>query len=145
MNTSTNDLLSAVGRFLLATIFVMSGLSKIAAPDITQGYIASVGLPFPLLAYWASIAVELGLGLALVVGVQTRAAASGLAIFAVVTALFFHHNFADQNQMIHFLKNFAMAGGLLQVAAFGAGRFSVDAWRAGKLARIEGAASPLHA
>jgi len=145
MNTSTNDLLSAFGRLFLATIFVMSGLNKIATPDITQGYIASAGLPFPLLAYLGSIAVELGLGTALLIGLQARAAASVLALFAIVTAIFFHRNFADQNQMIHFLKNVAMAGGLLQVVAYGAGRFSVDALRINKIARTETSATPVGA
>jgi putative oxidoreductase len=117
----------AFGRLLLAVIFVMSGLSKLTAPAATIGYISSAGLPAPQLAYVIALIAELGGGILLIVGFQTRITALGLAIFTVAAALGFHANFADQNQMIHFLKNFAIAGGLLQVAAFGAGDFSLDA------------------
>lgn len=119
--------LAAVGRILIAVLFLLSGLGKIAAPTMTQGYIASVGLPAPFFGYLIAIIVEVGGGLLLVVGYQTRIVALIMAAFTVVAALVFHHNFADQNQMIHFLKNIAVAGGLLQVAAFGAGSWSLDA------------------
>ena len=118
--------IAASGRFLLALIFLISGVGKIAAPAMTLGYIASAGLPLPAVAYLIAIAVELGGGMLLVVGFQTRIVASVMTIFTIATAFSFHHDFADQNQMIHFLKNFAMAGGLLQVVAFGAGAFSID-------------------
>jgi putative oxidoreductase len=74
--------------------------------------------------------VELGGGLLLVSGFWTRTAATALALFCLVTALTFHSNFADQNEMIHFLKNVMMAGGLLQILAFGAGALSIDNLRA---------------
>jgi putative oxidoreductase len=118
--------LPLIGRVLLATIFVMSGLSKLAAPAATQGYIAAMGMPAPLLAYVGAIAVELGGGLLLLAGYRTKVVAAALAAFCVVTAFVFHHALADQNQMIHFLKNFAMAGGLLQLVAFGPGRIALD-------------------
>jgi putative oxidoreductase len=120
---------AAFGRLLIAVIFLMSGLSKIAAPAMTQGYIASAGLPAPMLAYLIAIVIEVGGGVLLVLGLQTRLVALIMAAFCVATALSFHHDFADQNQMIHFLKNIAMAGGLLQVVAFGAGALSLDARR----------------
>ena len=104
----------------------MSGFGKLAAYGATTGYIASVGLPVPPLAFAVAVAVELGGGLLLVAGYQTRFVAVALALFSIATALSFHNNFADQNQMIHFLKNVMMAGGLLQIAAFGAGAFSLD-------------------
>lgn len=129
MNTTIdnkNSVLPFVGRILLATIFIVSGLGKIAAPEATQGYIASVGLPAPLLGYLAAIAIELGGGALLVAGYRTRLVAAGLAVFSIVSALIFHNALGDQNQLFHFLKNLAMAGGLVQVAAFGAGAFSVD-------------------
>lgn len=129
MNTTIdnkNTVLPFVGRILLATIFIVSGLGKIAAPEATQGYIASVGLPAPLLGYLAAIAIELGGGALLVAGYRTRVVAAGLAVFSIVSALIFHHALGDQNQLFHFLKNLAMAGGLIQVAAFGAGTFSID-------------------
>ncbi len=96
---------------------------------MTQGYIASAGLPAPLLGYLIAIIVEVGGGLLLLIGYQTRVVALILAAFTVVAALAFHHDFADQSQMIHFLKNIAVTGGLLQVAAFGAGALSLDVRR----------------
>jgi putative oxidoreductase len=115
------------GRILIALPFLLSGVGKIAAPAMTQGYIAAVGLPLPAVAYAVAVAAEVGGGLLLLAGYKTRAIAGGLAVFVLATALGFHTNFADQNQMIHFLKNLMIMGGLLQVAAFGAGRFSLDA------------------
>ncbi len=117
----------ALGRLLIAVIFLLSGFSKMVDPAMTQGYIAAAGLPIPLVAYLIAVAVELGGGALLLVGYQTRLAALALAAFSVAAAFGFHHDFADQNQMIHFLKNLAIAGGLLQVFAFGAGSFSLDA------------------
>lgn len=119
-----------LGRILLAAIFVFFGFGKAADPASTIGYISSVGLPFPALAYAGAVALELGGGIALLLGYHTRIVAAALALFSVLTAVTFHANLADQNQMIHFFKNFALAGGLLQVAAYGAGRFSLDARRA---------------
>jgi putative oxidoreductase len=120
-------LASAAGRILLAAIFVFSALGKLAAPAATIGYIESVGLPFATLGFGIAVAVELGGGLLLVLGAKTRWVAVALAAFSIVTGLVFHNALGDQNQLIHLLKNFAMAGGLLQVAAFGAGSFSIDA------------------
>ncbi len=126
--TDTNtSLLSAAGRVLLATIFVFSALGKLAAPAATIGYIESAGLPFATLGFALAVAVELGGGLLLVLGAKTRWVAAALAAFSIVTGLAFHNAVGDQNQLIHLLKNFAMAGGLLQVMAFGAGAFSIDA------------------
>lgn len=120
---------AAAGRILIALIFIMSGLSKLGAPAATQGYIASVGLPLPILGFVIAVLAEVGGGILLLVGYRTKVVAAGLALFTFATAVFFHHNFADQNQMIHFLKNLAIIGGLLQVAAFGATRLSFDARR----------------
>src|SRR5471032_1217899 len=128
-NTTSNSnsgVVPFVGRILVAAIFILSGLGKIGAPAATQGYIAAMGLPAPLLAYIGAVAVELGGGLLLLAGYRTKLVAAALALFSIVTAFIFHHALADQNQMIHFLKNFAMAGGLLQFVAYGAGRISVD-------------------
>ena len=125
-SNSNQGVLPLVGRILVATIFILSGLSKIGAPTATQGYIAAMGLPAPLLAYIGAIVMELGGGLLLLAGYRTKVVAAALAVFSIVTAFIFHHALADQNQMIHFFKNFAMAGGLLQFVAYGAGRISVD-------------------
>jgi len=128
MNTTANQsAVPPIGRLLLATIFIFSGVGKALAPAGTIGYIESAGLPFATLGLIVAIAVELGGGVLLALGIKTRIVALGLAIFSVVTALVFHNALGDQNQLIHFLKNIAMAGGLLQVVAFGAGAYSVDA------------------
>lgn len=120
------DTIALIGRILIAVLFILSGLSKVAAPAATQAYIASVGLPEPVLAYFGSMAVEMIGSVLLIVGLRVRAVAVGMAFFTLLTAVFFHRDFADQNQMINFLKNIAIIGGLLQVAAFGAGRFALD-------------------
>jgi putative oxidoreductase len=123
-----NDSLALVGRILIGVLFLSSGLGKLAAPAATQAYIAAVGLPAPVIAYALSLTVEVIGGLLLIAGLRVRLVGAGLALFTLATAVFFHHNFADQNQMIHFFKNFAIIGGLLQVVSFGAGKFSVDSW-----------------
>ena len=117
-------------RLLMAAIFVLSGIGKIANPAATIGYINAMGLPFPELALAGAIGVEVIGGLLLVAGFYTRPVALALAAFSIVTGLVFHSAVGDQNQMIHLMKNLAMAGGLLQIAAFGAGTLSLDARRA---------------
>lgn len=123
---NTNSPVPAIGRLLMAAIFLLSGIGKISAPAATIGYIAAMGLPMPSVAYIGAVVLEVGGGLLLLAGLQTRLTALALAVFSVVTGLAFHHAVGDQNQMIHLLKNFAMAGGLLQVFAFGAGAYSLD-------------------
>jgi putative oxidoreductase len=135
--------MTALGRILLAALFLMSGLSKLGAAAATTGYIASAGLPFPAVLFALTLVVEIGAGLLLLIGFQARLAAAVLALFTVAAAILFHSNFADQNQAIHFLKNFAIAGGLLQVAAMGAGRFSLDTRRSANLQPVDVAPSSL--
>ncbi|AIR06856.1 MULTISPECIES: DoxX family protein [Cedecea] len=120
---------ATLGRIVIAAIFIVSGLGKIATPEATQGYIASVGLPFPLLGYLIALAAEVGGGVLLLVGYRTRLIAALLAVFTVATAVFFHHNFADQNTLLHFLKNLMIASGLLQISALGATSLSFDTRR----------------
>lgn len=129
---NTTSIAASSGRALLAAIFLLSGFSKLAAPTGTIGYIASAGLPAPEVAYAAAVFVEVVLAAALILGYQTRLVAAAIAAFTVATAFGFHFNLTDQNQFIHFFKNIAIAGGLLQVAAFGGGALSVDAYRARK-------------
>jgi putative oxidoreductase len=121
--------LAFVGRILIGLPFAMSGFGKLAAYGPTTAMIGAVGLPFPPLAFVVAVAVELGGGLLLVLGYRVRPVALALAAFSLATAISFHGNFADQNQMIHFLKNVMIAGGLLQIAAFGAGAISIEQWR----------------
>ena len=124
---NASDSISLTGRILISLPFLMSGISKFVAPAATIAYIASVGLPLPPAAYAIAVAIEIGGGLLLLLGVYTRSVAAIMAIFTMATALAFHANFVDQDQMIHFLKNLMITGGLLQLAAFGSGQFSVDA------------------
>jgi putative oxidoreductase len=130
-SNSVQDSLALVGRVLLAWLFVPAGWGKIFGFAGVSGYIASKGVPLPEVCAAIAIAMELGLGLLLLVGWQARWAAVGLAIFiAVITPIF--HNFwamPEAQQMMQkqaFDKNLAVLGGLLVVAAFGAGRFSFD-------------------
>ncbi len=133
-STSTQNTLSLVGRALIALLFIPAGFSKIAGFAGTAGYIASKGVPLPEVCAAIAIAAELGLGLLILVGLQTRWAALGLAIFTVVITFIFHNFWAVEAaqkmmQQQAFFKNIAVAGGLLLIAAFGAGGFSVDAKR----------------
>src|SRR5262249_42906001 len=123
----TTRYVSLIGRLLIGLPFAMSGFGKLATYGATTAYITPAGLPVPPLAYAIAVLVELGGGLLLVVGYQARSVALALAVFSAATAVAFHNNFADQNQMIHFFKNVMMAGGLLQIVAFGAGAISLDA------------------
>lgn len=129
MNNRNLDALSLIGRILIALLFWTAVYGKIAAPAGTIGYIGSAGVPLPTLAYAVTVFVELILPILLVLGYQTRLSALVLAVFSAAAALFFHAQLGDMNQSIHFFKNLAIAGGLLQLAAFGGGSLSLDARR----------------
>ncbi len=128
MFTSLQNPLSLAGRALLALLFVPAGFGKIAGFAGAAGYAASKGVPFSEIAIAIAIAVELGLGLLLLVGYKTRWAALGIAFFTVVITFIFHP-LSDPAQVQAFFKNIAVVGGLLTVAAWGAGAWSVDAKR----------------
>jgi putative oxidoreductase len=119
--------LPLLGRILIAVgLFIPAGFGKITGFQGAVGYAESAGVPFPALAIAAAIAIEFGGGLLLLVGYKARWAAAAMALFSVVTAIFFHRDFADQMQMINFQKNLAIAGGLLAFVYFGAGPMSID-------------------
>jgi putative oxidoreductase len=118
-----------VARILLSIIFILSGFGKLTDIGGTASYFAGYGLPAPTVAAVIVGLIELLGGLAILVGFRTRIAAWVLAIFSVATALVAHTDFADQMQMINFLKNLAMAGGFLALAVEGAGSISVDGRR----------------
>ena len=115
------------GRILISSIFIMAGINKINGYAGTQGYMESMGVPGALLPL--VILLELGGGVAVLLGWQTRLAAFLLAGFTVLSALIFHANFGDQMQSILFMKNLAMAGGLLFLVAGGRHDWSIDARR----------------
>jgi putative oxidoreductase len=112
------------GRVLLAVLFLLSGLGKLGAYSATAAYMASAGVPGALLPL--VIATEIGGALAIIVGWRTRTVAFLLAGFSLLTALTFHRNFADQQQLINFLKNVSIAGGFLLLLANGPGPLSID-------------------
>ena len=134
MFASLQNPFALIGRILLALLFVPAGFSKLTGFAGTVGYIGSKGVPLPELAAAAAIGVEVGLGLLLLIGWQTRWAALGIAFFTVVISFIFHNFWAvPADQMVQqqqsFFKNIAVVGGLLTVAAWGAGAWSLDGKR----------------
>jgi putative oxidoreductase len=133
MNDPTRYL-PVIGRAVIGGIFLLSGVGKVGAYAATTAAITAVGLPLAPLGWLIALIVEIGFGLMLLLGFRARPVAAVLALWCVVTAVFFHSNLADQNMMIHFLKNLAIAGGLLQIVHFGAGALSVDTRKVAPLA-----------
>lgn len=134
MNASLQNPLTLTGRLLLALLFLPAGIGKIGGFAGTVGYIGSVGLPLPQLATVLAIVVEVGGGLALLAGYGTRLAALALALFTLVATFVFHNFWAMppeqvMMQQLMFFKNMAIVGGLLTLAASGAGAWSLDARR----------------
>ena len=113
-----------VARLFLGHIFLLAGVSKISAYEGTQGYMDAMGVPGMLLPL--VILLEIGGGLAVIVGWKTLWASIALAGFTVVSAVIFHNNFGDQMQMIMFMKNIAIAGGFLFLVANGPGAYALD-------------------
>lgn len=131
MLNSLHNPFTLVGRVLMAALFLPAGVSKIAGFAGTVGYIASKGVPLPEAAAIIAIIVEVGGGLALILGVKTRWAALALALFTLIATFMFHNYWtlpADQQmvQQLMFMKNIAVIGGLLTLAAWGAGAWSMD-------------------
>jgi len=123
-----NAFYSLGGRVLIAMIFVLAGLNKISAIEGTQGYMEAMGVPGILI--YPTILFEVGAGLAIMVGYQTRIVALALAGFCLITAFIFHNNLGDQTQFVLFMKNVAIAGGFMFLARDGAGQLSLDNRRA---------------
>lgn len=135
MSDALQKPLTLIGRILLAALFLPAGLSKIGGFAGTVGYIGSKGLPMPEVAAVIAIVVEVGGGLALIAGFGTRLAALALAVFTLVATVVFHNYWAvpaemQMVQQLLFFKNIAVVGGLLTLAAWGAGGWSLDARRA---------------
>ena len=132
MFDKSQNLFALIARVLMAALFLPAGIAKIAGFAGTVGYISSVGLPLPELGAAIAVVVEVVGALALLLGFQTRWAALLMAVFTAVAGVLFHAFWntapeAMQMQQIMFMKNIAIAGGLLALTAFGAGRISLDA------------------
>lgn len=129
-----NQTLMLVGRILLSLVFLIAGYRKLMAVAASAGYFAKLGFPMPEVMVWVAIAVELGGAILLILGWKARGAAWLLALFTLI-ATFAAHRFWEvdpaqyANQMNHFLKNLAIVGGLMFVAAAGPGALSVDGRR----------------
>ena len=137
MFASLQNPLAFASRLLLVALFLPTGIGKLTGFAGTVGYITSVGLPMPEVAAVLAAAVEILGGLALLFGFGTRLAALALAFFTLVASFFFHNYWgvpADQQfvQQLMFFKNIGVTGGLLALAAFGAGGWSLDARRSGR-------------
>lgn len=129
--SNTSGMVALAGRVLLAAMFVLAGIDKITGFEGTAGYIASVGLPFAEVLTVLTIAVEIGAGLALIVGFQARVAALLLAGFTLAASVLFHNFWAmpaEQAyvQQLMFMKNLSVAGGLLMIVALGGGALGIS-------------------
>ncbi len=123
---TSKNVISLIARILLSAIFIWSAINKISNPTGTQQYMTANGLPLVGLLYLATVVVELGGGLSVLLGYKARIGAIALALFLIPATLIFHTNFADQMQQSAFMKNLAIMGGLLMLVQYGAGRISLD-------------------
>ena len=131
MNSSLTPPLALAGRILIALIFVISGYGKIAGFEGVAGYIGSKGLPMPEVLAALTVALELGGGILLILGYQTRWVALAFFLWLIPTTFIFHKFWGidpktAQQMQIHFLKNVSIMGGMLMLVAFGPGAWSLD-------------------
>ncbi|PEN14107.1 DoxX family protein [Longibacter salinarum] len=121
-----NAYFPTIGRILLGLIFVASGFNKVMQFEGTQQYMEANGLPATAILLVGAIIFELGGGLMVILGFKARTGSLALVLFLIPTTLVFHTNFAEQTQVIQFMKNLAIMGGLLYVAAHGAGPAAIE-------------------
>ena len=114
-----------LGRLLMSAIFIYFGANKLLSFPATVTLMGNEHLPLPWAAAIVAVIVELLGGIAILIGFRTRAVAAVLAVYCVATAFIAHYHPGDNNQMIHFMKNICMAGGFLQLVAWGGGRYTV--------------------
>lgn len=119
-----------VGRVLFASLFLVFGYRMLTSYSGALNYMGSLGVPAPSLFVLIAIVVEIGGGLLMVVGYQTRVVALLLGLYTLLAAFIGHFQFADPNQIQHFMKNIALVGGSLALVACGGGAYSVDATHA---------------
>jgi len=136
MNSSSNTT-ALLGRLLISPIFLFSGFSKLAMYSQVVGFAGAKGMPMPEIAIALAAATEIICGLAVLIGLKTRAAAWLLFFYLIPTTLIFHNFWASsgaehQEQMLNFVKNVTIMGGLLILAANGAGGYSLDRTRGAK-------------
>jgi putative oxidoreductase len=124
-----NDIALLIGRILIAALFLIAAYNKFKGLGGTTAYFTKLGFPEPSIFAPVVAIFEALVGVLILVGYQTRCVALAVAVFVVVAALIAHMNFADGNQLNHFMKNLAIAGGCLALFVSGAGAFSVDAKR----------------
>jgi putative oxidoreductase len=134
MSNTSESIVPLAGRLMISAIFIFSGLGKLAGHAAMAGYAASKGLPAADLAIWLAAAVEILGGLSILLGFQARIAAWLLFLYLIPTSLVFHNFWALQgmermDNQAHFFKNMAIMGGLLLLATYGAGAYSIDAAR----------------
>jgi putative oxidoreductase len=127
--TGLQQLTALLGRILMAALFLWAGYGKLMNFSGTVAYATSAGLPMPQLGIIVAIIVELLFSLLFIIGFRIRLVALVMAVFTIATAVFFHQNVADTAQLTNFMKNVCIAGGFLQVVAFGGGSYSLDARR----------------
>lgn len=129
---SVSKPLALVARILMASIFISAGFSKVLGFDGVTAYIASKGLPMPMIIAGLTVALEILGGLAIIVGFKVRIAGLLLGLFSILAAFIFHNFWAFPPEQVYlqnimFMKNLSMAGGLFLLAVFGAGAYSIDA------------------
>jgi len=120
------NIVPLLARIFICVIFLFSGFGKIMHPVTTKQFMAAYGMPLTGLFLIGAIIFEIGGGLSLLLGFKARWGAIALVIFLIPTTLIFHTKFSEQMQVIQFMKNLAILGGLLMIAAFGPGEMSLD-------------------
>ena len=135
MSNSSGSVVPLLGRILLSSVFVLSGIAKITSFSMEEGYAVSKHLPLPAVALTIALIIEIAGGLSILVGLFTRFASWILFLYLIPLTFLFHNFWALQgadryDNTIHFEKNLAIMGGLLLLAAFGPGAYSIDSSRA---------------
>lgn len=126
LSTAVGDLLQLLGRLAMSPVFLLSGIAKVEDPVRFKACMVSAGIPLPVVALVVAILIETIGGALIAIGYKTREVAGMLVVFTLLNGAVFHGDFANPAQSMQFWKDVAMAGGLLQLAALGAGRWSVD-------------------